>query len=96
MTAIETQQDIGLVAKIIADFGSSEKDTGSVEVQVALLTYDINDLTIHLKKNPKDFQTRMGLIRKVNRRKRLLKFLKAKDFNRYNALMHKLGLNKGN
>ena len=79
-------------AKIIADFGSSNIDSGSVEVQIALLTADISKLTSHFKSHAKDFHSRMGLIRKVNLRRKLLQYLKSKDFNRYRNILTRLEL----
>jgi len=79
-------------AKIIADFGRSHADSGSVEVQIALLTSDINKLTDHFKSHAKDFHSRTGLIRKVNLRRTLLKYLKSKDFSRYRAILERLEL----
>lgn len=79
-------------AKIVTDFGSSENDTGSVDVQVALLTNDINKLTDHFKTHTKDFHSRRGLIRKVNLRRKLLSYLKLTDLARYKTLVEKLNL----
>lgn len=78
--------------KIISDFGQKEGDTGSVEVQVALLTNDINKLTEHFKTHAKDLHSRRGLIRKVNLRRTLLQYLKRKDINRYTDIIAKLSL----
>ncbi len=69
-------------------------DTGSPEVQVALLTARINELTPHFKQHLKDHHGRRGLLKMVNQRKRLLSYLKAKDADRYTALIQKLGLRK--
>ena len=79
---------------IIAEFGRSEGDTGSPEVQVAILTARINELTDHFKANPKDHHSRRGLLKMVGSRRNLQKYLKAKDLDRYNALIAKLGLRK--
>lgn len=79
-------------AKIVTDFGSSTNDTGSVEVQVALLTNDINKLTEHFKTHAKDIHSRRGLIRKVNLRRKLLSYLKLHDLTRHKALVTKLDL----
>lgn len=79
-------------SKIIADFGRSNVDSGSVEVQIALVTADINKLTGHFKSHVKDFHSRTGLIRKVNLRRTLLQYLKRKDFGRYRDIQTKLGL----
>jgi small subunit ribosomal protein S15 len=81
-------------AAIIADNARGEKDTGSPEVQVALLTARINDLNGHFKEHKKDHHSRRGLIMMVNRRKSLLAYLKNKDLNRYRDLIAKLGLRK--
>lgn len=81
-------------AAIIADNARGTNDTGSPEVQVALLTARINDLNGHFKEHGKDHHSRRGLIRMVNRRKSLLAYLKGKDANRYRSLIEKLGLRK--
>jgi small subunit ribosomal protein S15 len=81
-------------AAIIADNARGDKDTGSPEVQVALLTARINDLNGHFKEHQKDHHSRRGLIMMVNRRKSLLAYLKRKDLNRYRDLIAKLGLRK--
>ena len=80
--------------KIIKEYGKSEKDTGSTEVQVALLTQRINDLTDHLKLHKKDHHTRRGLLMLVGKRKRLLQYLENQDVERYRSLIDKLGLRK--
>ena len=77
---------------IIAEFGRSEGDTGSPEVQVAILTARINELTDHFKANPKD--SRRGLLKMVGQRRGLLAYLKKVDIERYRALIEKLGLRK--
>jgi len=81
-------------AAIVADNARSQNDTGSPEVQVALLTARINDLNGHFKEHSKDHHSRRGLIMMVNRRKSLLAYLKNKDLNRYRDLIAKLGLRK--
>ncbi|WP_423678718.1 MULTISPECIES: 30S ribosomal protein S15 [unclassified Undibacterium] len=81
-------------AAIVADNARGQNDTGSPEVQVALLTARINDLNGHFKAHGKDHHSRRGLIMMVNRRKSLLSYLKGKDLNRYRALIEKLGLRK--
>jgi len=81
-------------AAIIADNGRGQNDTGSPEVQVALLTARINELNNHFKEHTKDHHSRRGLIKMVNRRKSLLSYLKGKDANRYRSLIEKLGLRK--
>lgn len=81
-------------ADIIAANARGTADTGSPEVQVALLTARINALTPHFKANLKDHHGRRGLLRMVSRRRKLLDYLKSKDFDRYAALIAKLGLRK--
>ena len=71
-----------------------ENDTGSPEVQVAVLTYRINELNEHLKKNPKDFHSRRGLLKMVGQRRNLLAYLRDKDIERYRSLISRLGLRK--
>ena len=82
------------MAKIdtIKEFGKNEADTGSVEVQVALLTERIKHLTEHLKEHKQDNHSRLGLYKMVGKRAKLLKYLQNKDINRYRALKEKLGL----
>ncbi len=77
---------------IIKKFGKDTKDSGSVEVQVALLTQKISELTEHLKSNKKDFQGRRGLLMMVGQRKRLLAYLKKQDLQKYRDLIKKLGI----
>ncbi|MEF3193449.1 MAG: 30S ribosomal protein S15 [Halothiobacillaceae bacterium] len=81
-------------AKIVAEFGRNPNDTGSPEVQVAILTNRINQLTEHFAVHKKDLHSRRGLIGLVNQRRKLLDYLKRKDNNRYQALISKLGLRK--
>jgi small subunit ribosomal protein S15 len=81
-------------AEIVAANARGTNDTGSPEVQVALLTARINELTPHFKTHAKDHHGRRGLLQLVNRRKRLLAYLKDKDAARYTALIGKLGLRK--
>ena len=81
-------------AKIIADNAQGKGDTGSPEVQVAILTQRIRNLTDHFKANHKDNHSRRGLLMMVNKRRNLLAYLKKKDVERYNALIQKLGLRK--
>ncbi len=80
--------------KIIADFGTKDGDTGSPEVQVALLTAQINELTEHLKKHKKDNHSRRGLLKMVAKRRRLLNFLQRKDEKRYKDVIKRLELSK--
>ena len=80
--------------EIIREYGLSENDTGSPEVQVAILTERIKELTEHLKVNQKDNHSRRGLFKMVGQRRGLLEYLKKKDINRYRALIEKLGLRR--
>ena len=80
--------------EIIKEFAIKEGDTGSVEVQVALLTEEINILTAHLKTNIHDFHSKRGLLMKVGQRRSLLEYLKRTDVNRYRELIKRLGLRK--
>ena len=73
---------------------TSENDAGSPEVQIALLTKRINDLTEHFKANKNDHHSRRGLLKMVGRRRNMLNYLKKKDINRYRAIIEKLGLRK--
>ncbi len=81
-------------AKVIEDYRRAEGDTGSPEVQVALLTARINDLTPHFKEHVKDHHSRRGLLRLVSQRRKLLDYLKRKDIERYRTLITRLGLRK--
>ena len=81
-------------AEVIAQYARAEGDTGSPEVQVALLTARINSLTEHFKEHKKDFHSRTGLLKLVGQRRKLLNYLKKKDIQRYRALIAKLGLRK--
>ena len=81
-------------AEIISTYGRNAQDTGSPEVQVALLTERINELTEHLKINKKDHHSRRGLLKMVGQRRNLLEYLKRKDIERYRAIISKLGLRK--
>ena len=80
--------------EIIAKYGRKENDTGSPEVQVALLTERINHLTEHLKVHKKDFHSRRGLLMMVGQRKGLLNYIRQNDITRYRELIGKLGLRK--
>ena len=80
--------------EIIATFKREEKDTGSSEVQIALLTERIKVLTDHLKVHPKDNHSRRGLLKMVGKRRNLLNYLAKKDVNRYREIVAKLGLRK--
>ncbi len=81
-------------AQIIAEYGRGEGDTGSPEVQIAILTARINDLTDHFKANPKDHHSRRGLLKMVGQRRGLLTYLRKKDIERYRSLIERLGLRK--
>ncbi len=81
-------------AEIIKTYGLSEGDTGSPEVQVAILTYRISTLTEHLKEHHKDHHSRRGLLKMVGHRRNLLNYLKKKDIERYRTIIGKLGLRK--
>ena len=81
-------------SEIINEYGRHVGDTGSPEVQIALLTSRINTLTEHMKQNPKDFHSQRGLLKMVGHRKNLLAYLAKKDINRYRAIVAKLGLRK--
>ena len=78
--------------QIIKEYGVSEHDTGSVEVQIALLTADINELNEHFKVHKKDHHSRRGLLNKIGKRRNLLRYLKNNDLEAYRALIAKLGL----
>ena len=79
---------------IMAEYAAHEGDTGSPEVQIAVLTKRINDLNVHLKENPKDHHSRRGLLKMVGKRRNLLNYLMKKDIERYRATVAKLGLRK--
>ena len=80
--------------EIVKKFAKNEKDTGSAEVQIAILTKEINNLTEHLKEHIHDYHSRRGLLRKVGQRKNLLQYLAKKDIQSYRELIRKLGLRK--
>jgi len=80
--------------EIIAENRINEKDTGSPEVQIAILTERIKNLTEHLKTNQKDFHSRRGLQKMVGQRRNLLNYLTKKDINRYRAIVEKLGIRR--
>ena len=80
--------------QIIEQYKTHEGDTGSPEVQIAILTYRINTLTEHLKATKKDHHSHRGLLRMVGQRRNLLGYLAKKDINRYRAVIEKLGLRK--
>lgn len=81
-------------AKLVSEFGKSEKDSGSVEVQIAILTHEINRLNEHLKQHIHDFHSRRGLLKKVGHRRNLLQYLKNKDVASYREVIKKLNLRK--
>ena len=81
-------------AKIIKKFAKNDKDTGSTEVQIAILTEEINNLTNHLKEHKHDYHSNRGLLKKVGQRKSLLKYLAKKDVASYREVIKKLGLRK--
>ena len=80
--------------EIIEKFGANAKDTGSAEVQIAMLTKKISELTEHMKSNKKDFATKRGLLMMVGKRKNLLSYLMKKDIERYRAIIEKLNIRK--
>lgn len=86
--------DIKSKLQIIEEYATHEGDTGSPEVQAALLTEQIKNLTAHLKEHPHDIHSRRGLLSMVNRRRRLLQYLLKKDADRCQVLLGKLGLSK--
>lgn len=81
-------------SKIISDNARSDGDTGSPEVQIALLSHRVSELTEHLKDHPKDHHSRRGLLVMVGRRRRLLDYLQKKDIERYRSIVSKLGLRR--
>ena len=80
--------------ELVAKFGKGEGDTGTAEVQIALLTERINDLTEHLRGHSKDHHSRRGLLMLVGQRRRLLRYLQRKDIERYRAIVSELGLRR--
>ncbi|HEY3008320.1 MAG TPA: 30S ribosomal protein S15 [Micromonosporaceae bacterium] len=86
--------DADIKDKIIKEYATADSDTGSPEVQVAVLTKRIADLTEHLKVHKHDHHSRRGLLLLVGRRRRLLNYLQKKDINRYRALIERLGLRR--
>ncbi len=79
-------------AELVREFGKNDTDSGSPEVQVAILTDRIRELTEHMKTHKKDFHTRRGLLMLVGKRRRLLSYIKAKDIENYRQLIAKLGI----
>lgn len=90
MTTLTSERKQELIAK----FGRGDNDTGATEVQIAMLTERINDLTEHLRIHKKDHHSRRGLLMLVGRRRRFLNYLQRKDLNGYRALVRELGLRK--
>jgi len=88
--ALSTQEK----AQVVGQYGTQSGDTGSPEVQVALLTTDIEQLTEHFKTHKKDHHSRRGLLKKVNARRRLLDYLKDNNLERYHSLIKRLGLRR--
>ena len=86
--------DKDLKAKIIKKYAKSENDTGSAEVQIAILTEEINELTEHLKVHTHDYHSRRGLLKKVGQRRNMLQYLQRNDIQSYRELIKKLGLRK--
>ena len=86
MLTLEKKQEL------IKEYQLEEGDTGSPEVQIAILSYRIKDLTEHLKANPKDHSSRRGLFKMIRRRKGLLNYLKVNDIERYRAIIEKVGI----
>ena len=86
--------DKELKKDLVKKFGKDEKDTGSAEVQIAILTKEINDLTEHLKVHIHDYHSRRGLLKKVGQRRSMLQYLAKKDVTRYREVIKKLGLRK--
>jgi len=81
-------------SQLVEQHGGGKANTGGAEVQVAILTARINDLTKHFQSHPKDFHSRRGLLKMVGRRRRLLDYLKAKDIERYRNLIKELGIRR--
>jgi small subunit ribosomal protein S15 len=81
-------------SKVVEDHKTHQSDTGSPEVQVALLSAHIEELAAHFQTHPKDHHSRMGLLKMVNKRRTLLEYLKKTDIERYRALIERLGLRK--
>ena len=81
-------------AEIIKKYGKNDKDTGSTEVQIAILTAEINELNTHFTTHIHDFHSKRGLMRKIGHRRSLLNYLKKEDLHKYEALIEKLGLRR--
>ncbi len=82
------------VAELVKEFGKGEKDTGSTEVQIALLTEQINTLSVHMKSHVKDFHSNRGLLVLVGKRRSLLEYLKKEDYARYESVVTRLNIRK--
>lgn len=80
--------------EIVKKYGANENDTGRTEVQIALLTQRINDLTSHFQTHKKDFHSQLGLLKMVGKRRRLLRYLMKTDIERYRAVIEELGLRR--
>lgn len=80
--------------ELVAKYGKDERDTGAPEVQIAIFTVRINELTEHLKKHPKDHSTRRGLLKLVGKRRRLLNYLADRDIERYRSIIKDLEIRK--
>jgi small subunit ribosomal protein S15 len=80
--------------QLVQEFSGSDKNTGSVEVQIAILTAEINAITNHVSGNKKDFSSKRGLFKKVSQRRSLLNYLERKDIEKYRALIKKLDIRK--
>ena len=91
---MSTGTDAETKKRIISEYGLSEDDTGSPEVQVALLSHRIAHLTDHLKQHKHDHHTRRGLLLLVGRRRRLLNYMQKQDINRYRSIIERLGLRR--
>ena len=81
-------------AKIVKEFGKNDKDTGSIEVQIAILIKEINDLTAHLEEHTHDYHSKRGLLMKVGQRRSKLNYLMKNDVTKYREIINKLGLRK--
>ena len=81
-------------AQLVKEYGKNDKDTGSVEVQIAILTAEINELNTHFATHIHDFHSKRGLMRKIGHRRSLLNYLKKEDLHKYEALIEKLGLRR--
>jgi small subunit ribosomal protein S15 len=86
--------DVSVKSDTIKDFRTHDADTGSPEVQVAILTRRIEHLTDHFRSHAKDYHSRLGLMKMVGKRRRLLDYLKRKDFGRYQSIIGRLGIRK--